>query len=75
MKKSHLTVAFLHDAVNPISRSSSPPSLTHWGAASPPESQGFVIAGLVFLLPLILGYTGWSYRVFRGKVATDAGYH
>jgi cytochrome d ubiquinol oxidase subunit II len=52
-----------------------PPHLTIWGAASPPESQGFVMWGLVFLLPLILGYTGWSYRVFRGKVAADAGYH
>ncbi len=31
--------------------------------------------GLVFLLPLILGDTGWSYRVFRGKVGADAGYH
>ena len=52
-----------------------PPALTLWGAASPPESQGFVLWGLVVLLPLVLGYTGWSYRVFRGKVAADAGYH
>ncbi|MDO5624512.1 MAG: cytochrome d ubiquinol oxidase subunit II [Pseudomonadota bacterium] len=52
-----------------------PPTLTIWQAASPPESQGFVLVGLVFLLPLILGYTAWSYHVFRGKVAADAGYH
>ncbi|MCD9095493.1 cytochrome d ubiquinol oxidase subunit II [Luteimonas fraxinea] len=52
-----------------------PPSLSIWEAASPPSSQGFVLAGLVVLLPLILGYTAWSYRVFRGKVAADAGYH
>jgi len=52
-----------------------PPSLSIWKAASPPSSQGFVLAGLVVLLPLILGYTAWSYRVFRGKVAADAGYH
>ncbi|MDR6990589.1 cytochrome d ubiquinol oxidase subunit II [Luteimonas sp. 3794] len=52
-----------------------PPSLSIWEAASPPSSQGFVLAGLVVLLPLILGYTAWSYRVFRGKVAVDAGYH
>jgi cytochrome d ubiquinol oxidase subunit II len=31
--------------------------------------------GIVFLLPAILGYTWWSYRVFRGKVAADSGYH
>ena len=52
-----------------------PPQLTLWGAASPPASQGFVMWGLVFLLPVILGYTAWSYHVFRGKVAADAGYH
>jgi len=52
-----------------------PPSLTLWEAASPPATQGFVMAGLVILLPAILGYTYWSYWVFRGKVAADAGYH
>ncbi|VXC10875.1 Ubiquinol oxidase subunit II [Luteimonas sp. 9C] len=52
-----------------------PPSLSIWEAASPPSSQGFVLVGLIVLLPLILGYTAWSYRVFRGKVAADAGYH
>jgi cytochrome bd ubiquinol oxidase subunit II len=52
-----------------------PPSLSIWDAASPPSSQGFVLAGLVVLLPAILGYTAWSYRVFSGKIAADAGYH
>ena len=52
-----------------------PPSLTIWEAASPPSSQGFVLVGLIVLLPAILGYTFWSYRVFRGKVAADASYH
>jgi cytochrome d ubiquinol oxidase subunit II len=52
-----------------------PPALTIWQAASPPSSQGFVLAGLIVLLPIILGYTWWSYRVFAGKVAADAGYH
>lgn len=52
-----------------------PPGLTIWEAASPPSSQGFVLAGLAVLLPVILGYTAWSYRVFRGKVRADAGYH
>ena len=27
------------------------------------------------LLPVILGYTAWSYWVFRGKVTEDSGYH
>ena len=52
-----------------------PPSLTIWGAAASPSSQMFVLVGLVLLLPVILGYTWWSYRVFAGKVAADSGYH
>lgn len=52
-----------------------PPALSIWEAASPPSSQGFVLVGLVILLPAILGYTYWSYSVFKGKIAADAGYH
>jgi len=52
-----------------------PPSLTIWQAAAATSSQMFVGVGLVVLLPAILGYTYWSYSVFRGKVAADAGYH
>lgn len=52
-----------------------PPDLTIWNAASPPGSQGFLLIGLGMLLPFILFYTAYSYWVFRGKVAADAGYH
>jgi cytochrome d ubiquinol oxidase subunit II len=52
-----------------------PPSLSLWEASSPPSSQGFVFVGLVILLPVILGYTAWSYRVFRGKIEAGSGYH
>jgi cytochrome d ubiquinol oxidase subunit II len=52
-----------------------PPSMTIWEAASPTSSQGFVAIGLIVLLPAILGYTAWSYSVFKGKVAADSGYH
>jgi Cytochrome bd-type quinol oxidase, subunit 2 len=52
-----------------------PPSMTLWDAAAPPSSQGFSIVGLVVLLPVILGYTAWSYNVFRGKIAAGSGYH
>ena len=52
-----------------------PPHLTIWEAASPTSSQLFVGIGLLVLLPAILGYTWWSYRVFRGKVEADSGYH
>ncbi len=52
-----------------------PPDLSIWDAASSPSSQIFLGVGIVILLPAILGYTWWSYSVFRGKVAADAGYH
>ncbi|MCC8618106.1 cytochrome d ubiquinol oxidase subunit II [Xanthomonas vesicatoria] len=52
-----------------------PPVYTIWQAAAPPSSQLFAMVGLVMLLPLILGYTVWSYRVFRGKVTAETGYH
>ena len=52
-----------------------PPHITIWNAAAPPASQSFLMAGMVFLLPFILGYTAWSYWIFRGKVTRDMGYH
>jgi cytochrome d ubiquinol oxidase subunit II len=52
-----------------------PPSLTIWQTAAAPSSQAFMLAGTVVLLPLILGYTAWSYWVFRAKVREGEGYH
>ncbi len=52
-----------------------PPDMSIWDAASPPSSQGFVLVGAAFLIPAVLAYTVYSYRVFRGKVAADSGYH
>jgi cytochrome bd ubiquinol oxidase subunit II len=52
-----------------------PPDLSIWDAAAPPSSQGFVLVGTLIMLPAVLGYTWWSYSIFRGKVAADAGYH
>jgi cytochrome d ubiquinol oxidase subunit II len=52
-----------------------PPTITIWEAASPVASQGFALVGTLFILPFILGYTAWSYYVFRGKVRAGAGYH
>jgi cytochrome d ubiquinol oxidase subunit II len=51
-----------------------PDTLTIWDAAAPERSQVFMLIGLGLTLPLILGYTAWSYWVFRGKVGTE-GYH
>ncbi|WP_152226325.1 cytochrome d ubiquinol oxidase subunit II [Pseudomonas sp. SCB32] len=52
-----------------------PPSLSIWDAAAPPQSQGFMLVGALFIIPFILGYTAWSYYVFRGKVKHGDGYH
>ena len=51
-----------------------PPALTIWEAAAPHRSQVFMLIGVALTLPLILGYTAWSYWVFRGKVGHE-GYH
>ncbi|HEY7297944.1 MAG TPA: cytochrome d ubiquinol oxidase subunit II [Xanthobacteraceae bacterium] len=47
---------------------------TLWQAASSPSTQAFLLIGTLFLLPVILMYTAWSYWVFRGKVRSDVGY-
>ena len=52
-----------------------PPGLTLWDVSSPPSSQFFQLVGTVILLPIILTYTVYSYRVFRGKVTDADGYH
>ncbi len=52
-----------------------PPSISIWDAASPPQSQGFILVGTLFIIPFILVYTFWSYYVFRGKVTHEDGYH
>jgi cytochrome bd ubiquinol oxidase subunit II len=44
-------------------------------AASSPGTQAFLLVGTLFLLPIILVYSSWSYWVFRGKVRADVGYH
>jgi cytochrome d ubiquinol oxidase subunit II len=52
-----------------------PPSITIWDAASPPESQAFLLVGASVLIPLILAYNCYAYYVFRGKVQVGVSYH
>jgi cytochrome d ubiquinol oxidase subunit II len=52
-----------------------PRSITIWQAASPENSQIFMLFGVAILIPMILGYTAWAYYVFRGKVKPESGYH
>ncbi len=52
-----------------------PPALTIWQAAAAPKSQGFILAGMAVMIPVILGYTVFVYHTFRGKVRPGEGYH
>jgi cytochrome d ubiquinol oxidase subunit II len=51
-----------------------PGRVTIWQAAAPHSSQLFMLVGALVLIPIILGYTAFSYWVFRGKVGEE-GYH
>jgi cytochrome d ubiquinol oxidase subunit II len=46
-----------------------------WQTAAAPESQIFVLIGVLILLPVILSYTVLSYWAFQGKVRPGEGYH
>ena len=41
--------------------------LTIWQAASSPDYLRVILIGVCVTLPVIIAYTGFSYRVFRGK--------
>jgi cytochrome d ubiquinol oxidase subunit II len=50
-----------------------PPTLTVWDTAAVPDSQVFMLIGVVFLLPIIIGYFVFVYWTFRGKVRPGDG--
>jgi cytochrome bd ubiquinol oxidase subunit II len=52
-----------------------PPTLTIWDTAAVPASQIFTLLGVMFMLPIILGYFIFVYWLFRGKVREGEGYH
>lgn len=45
-----------------------PDRLTIWQAASAPESLMIILVGALIVLPCIIGYTIFAYKVFWGKV-------
>ncbi len=45
-----------------------PGQLTIWQAASAPDSLRFILWGALIVIPCILAYTIFSYRIFWGKV-------
>jgi cytochrome d ubiquinol oxidase subunit II len=52
-----------------------PRQLTIWEAAAHPKTLIFQLVGAIILLPLLIAYSIYAYRVFRGKVQSDEGYH
>ena len=50
-----------------------PEKITIYDAASAPESLMIILAGTCFVLPVIIGYSIFAYRVFGGK-ATELRY-
>jgi len=43
--------------------------LTIWDAAAHPSSLKIVLVGALIVLPFVIGYTAYSYYVFRGKAS------
>ena len=41
--------------------------MTIWEAAAHPSALRFMLAGLVIVMPFLVAYTAFAYRVFRGK--------
>lgn len=41
--------------------------ITIWDSASAPKSLMIIFVGAVVVLPVIIGYSVFAYRVFRGK--------
>lgn len=56
-----------------IMPSSSMPSasLTVWDSVSSPMTLALMLGATVIFMPLIVLYTGWAYRVMRGKVTVE----
>jgi cytochrome d ubiquinol oxidase subunit II len=53
-----------------------PFSITIADAAAPHSTLAFIFWGAgVFVLPLILIYTAWNYRVFRGKAGSGSDHY
>ncbi|WP_115717218.1 cytochrome d ubiquinol oxidase subunit II [Gallaecimonas mangrovi] len=45
-----------------------PGRLSLFDAAAPRQSLTFLLPGVLIFVPIILAYTLWGYRIFRGKV-------
>jgi cytochrome d ubiquinol oxidase subunit II len=52
-----------------------PYDVTIWQAAAADNALALMLVGVVIMLPIILGYTGYVYWIFRGKASAEEGYH
>jgi len=52
-----------------------PPTITFQEAAAQQETLRFTLWGVIIVLPLVLGYTVYSYSVFSGKVGKGGHYY
>jgi cytochrome d ubiquinol oxidase subunit II len=48
--------------------------LTLWEAASPASTHEFLLIGALVVTPVVLIYTAFAYRVFRGRTPADGWY-
>jgi cytochrome d ubiquinol oxidase subunit II len=46
-------------------------SLTAWDAVSSHRTLGIMFWVVVFMLPVVIAYTAWVYRVLRGKITVE----
>ncbi|HEY6942669.1 cytochrome d ubiquinol oxidase subunit II [Dokdonella sp.] len=46
-------------------------SLTVWDASSSHKTLGLMLVATLVLLPIVLAYTAWVYRVMRGRVSLE----
>ena len=46
-------------------------SLTVWDASSSRHTLGLMLLATLLLLPCVIGYTSWVYRVLRGRVTLE----
>ncbi|MBN9289319.1 MAG: cytochrome d ubiquinol oxidase subunit II [Gammaproteobacteria bacterium 39-13] len=51
------------------------PNITIWEVSASVSSQKFVFWLLAFSLPIILGYTFFVYKIFRGKVTKEEAFY
>ncbi len=70
-----LTIAFATYPV--LMRSTINPeyNLTIWNSASSHITLTVMLVVTVLLMPIVIFYTAYVYRVFKGKVSAEGGYH